>query len=159
MSSDGDLNQGGNSGGVEKCSHSGCILNGEPMTDIGCGFHVESERKKNLGPLQSFYPQQHSEIVKKEPMEASEEVSGYRGRRVWFWIYWDSDANQSFKRRHPAGSWRSGKRELGTVIFVGKMSRCYRLRSPEVRQEIRKEVVELSSGPVQHLEDGQRNKE
>ena len=92
-------------------------------------------------------------------MEASKEVSGYRGRRVWFWIYWDSDANQSFKRRCPADSWRSGKREFGTVIFVGKMSGCYWLRSPEVRQEIREEVVELSSGPVQHLEDAQRNKE
>lgn len=62
--------------------------------------------------------------------------------------------NQGFKRRRPAGSWRSGKREFGTVIFIGKMSGCYRRRSPEVRQEIREEVVALSSGPVQHLQDG-----
>lgn len=40
------------------------------MTDIGYGFHVESERKKkNLGPLQSFYPQQQTvKLSKKRPM-------------------------------------------------------------------------------------------
>lgn len=61
VSDDGGLNQGENSGGGEKYSHSGCILNVEPITDFGCGFHVESERKKSLGPLQSFYPQQHKQ--------------------------------------------------------------------------------------------------
>ena len=54
VSDDGGLNQGENSGGGEKCSHAGCILNVEPITDIGCRFHVESERKKSLGPLQKF---------------------------------------------------------------------------------------------------------
>ena len=54
MSDDGGLNQGENSGGGEKCSHAGCILNVEPITDIGCRVHVESERKKSLGPLQKF---------------------------------------------------------------------------------------------------------
>ena len=61
LSGDGDVNQGGNSVGGEKCSYSGCVLKGEPMTDTGCGFHVEPERKKGLGPLQSSYPQQHKQ--------------------------------------------------------------------------------------------------
>lgn len=94
--------------------------------------------------------------------EASEGVSVWRGRRVWFWIYWDSDANETSKRRCPPGSRGSESGDQGRAWYRDICWENVRALLSEITRgvpEDREDVLELSSGLVQHSDDSQRNEE